>query len=67
MFIIINRSTGQPVCEVWSLKDTLKFNPEKVEVVATLAWLQRYNRLVKLAGGVQPSGIHKQSDTMRKL
>jgi hypothetical protein len=52
--VVVSRQTGLPVAEISAARgkkvDSLRF-----EVLTPHAWLSRFNRLVREAGGVQPS------------
>lgn len=57
MWIIVNRETGKPIRET-SMQGTRDYYASletSYEVMPSLVWLQRYNRLVREAGGVEPS------------
>lgn len=51
--IVVDRKTGRPIAEIDARHgevDSLRF-----EVLTPYAWLGRYNRLVREAGGVEPN------------
>jgi hypothetical protein len=54
-WVIIDRSTGKPICETFEPAWLEQVDGERFEILTTLEWLQRYNRLVKEAGGVEPT------------
>lgn len=54
--IFIDRKTGKPVAEIFA--DRLKregAHSAHFEVLTYAEWVGRYNRLVREAGGVEPS------------
>lgn len=61
-WVIVSRATGKPVMETFSqatadlaASETLYGAGRTYEVLTSYDWLIRYNRLVREAGGVEPS------------
>lgn len=52
-FALVSRKSGKAICEVRAVTAQAA-DRNLYEVVTILSWLQRFNRLVKAAGG-QPS------------
>lgn len=42
-WVIVRRSTGEPVCETYSRRVANAANQERYEVLTALQWLQRFN------------------------
>jgi hypothetical protein len=53
--IVVSRRTGRPVGELTSKRRARRVNPREFEVLTAHQWLARYNRLVRAAGGREPS------------
>ncbi len=54
-WVVVNRSSGKPVCEIFDRQRAEAVNHERFALLTTQQWLARYNRLVQAAGGVEPS------------
>lgn len=53
---IIRRDTGKPMTETWLPDFAARMAADdRWEVLTTANWLGRYNRLVRAAGGVEPT------------
>lgn len=53
--IIVRRYDMKPVLECWEHELTGRIVKAEFLAMTSLAWLQGYNRAVKIAGGVEPS------------